>query len=110
MKGTGVETRRVLQMSGQLCPKELFACPIAEAGTLLALPSSLAVWAAEGYACTDVTADLHDCGGCSALDARHDCFAIPGAQDIACVNSNCEVYSCITDYTLSRKGNHCVKV
>ncbi|KAF6766746.1 hypothetical protein DFP72DRAFT_30166 [Ephemerocybe angulata] len=57
-----------IELAQHVCPKGFFGCPIAEPGSLTALPSNLDRLLNEGFECFDLKVDLRACGGCAALN------------------------------------------
>jgi hypothetical protein len=54
-------------LSRQMCPDSLRACPISAPTSSSPLPSTLEDWLARGYECADFESDLTSCGGCGIL-------------------------------------------
>lgn len=96
-----------IELAQHVCPKGFFGCPIAEPGSLTALPSNLDRLLNEGFECFDLKVDLRACGGCAALNKVHDCTTIPGAKGVSCEEGTCMVQSCTDGYTL--ESNTCVR-
>ncbi|PPQ77043.1 hypothetical protein CVT25_014860 [Psilocybe cyanescens] len=97
------------ELAESICPSGLYGCPIADAGSLSSLPTSLSAWIEQGFECVDIKADLRACGGCPSLNAKHDCTTIVGANDIACVVGTCVVDSCLPGYSLDSRNNACTR-
>ncbi|KAF5312627.1 hypothetical protein D9619_002638 [Psilocybe cf. subviscida] len=100
-----LDTLHGAQIADEICPGDAYGCPIAPAGSLSSLPNGLDDWVNQGFYCVDRTADLTDCGGCAALDAKHDCTRITGAKSVSCVSGSCVVDSCLPNFTLD--SNSC---
>lgn len=82
------------------CPNGWSACVVE--GSSLAAPS---------FECVNTKADIDSCGGCMHGSIRQsglidfkkrgeDCTAIPGANDISCVASSCQIFSCLRGWVL----------
>ncbi|KAF9567827.1 hypothetical protein CPC08DRAFT_626439 [Agrocybe pediades] len=95
------------EIATAICPGSLSGCPVAEAGSLSSLPTTYNSWMQIGFECVDLNADLRACGGCPSLDIKHDCAAIPGAHDVACISGTCVVDSCIAGYTFNSTTSTC---
>jgi hypothetical protein len=66
-----VKDAKVIELSAQLCPGGLTACPMVRPGAFTpTLPTTLDGWHAMGYECVDSASDLTSCGGCASLDIR----------------------------------------
>ncbi|GAA5862731.1 hypothetical protein JCM8547_003528 [Rhodosporidiobolus lusitaniae] len=50
------------------------------------------------WECLDVSSELSSCGGCPGERASVDCLALPGIENVGCVNSRCVVRSCLPGY------------
>jgi len=94
--------------SAYLCPGALSACQVASKEPLVSNPISLTEWNSIGFECVDFTTDLRSCGGCSALDASHDCTTIAGASSVSCLTGNCRINTCKPGYMLSKDNSTCV--
>ncbi|KAF9486477.1 hypothetical protein BDN70DRAFT_15914 [Pholiota conissans] len=103
-----LNTMNASEIATEICPEEFFGCPIAAPGSLASLPTSLSDWIAGGYECIDPQADLRACGGCTSLDAKHDCTLIPGVNDISCVAGACVVGSCNDSYKFDAASRTCM--
>ncbi|KAM0753148.1 hypothetical protein T439DRAFT_378864 [Meredithblackwellia eburnea MCA 4105] len=79
---TAVELRkqRLHEASDEYrCPDNETACPLGR-----------------GWECLDTTSALDSCGGCtSARGGGVNCLTLPGAMGVACVESKCEISSCL---------------
>ncbi|GAA6028454.1 hypothetical protein JCM8097_007036 [Rhodosporidiobolus ruineniae] len=74
------------------CPDGERACPVGTSGS---------------WECLDVTNELESCGGCPGEPQARDCLSIPGAQNVACVESQCVIASCFPGYRYLT--NRCVR-
>ncbi|EGO00780.1 hypothetical protein SERLA73DRAFT_178714 [Serpula lacrymans var. lacrymans S7.3] len=100
-----------IDLSPLLCPASMNACPVASTSLPAAntMPTTLAEWADIDVECVDFTVDLHSCGGCSAVDAMHDCSSISGASGVSCIVGQCYVSSCRSGYTLTADNKACIQ-
>ncbi|KZS87919.1 hypothetical protein SISNIDRAFT_470538 [Sistotremastrum niveocremeum HHB9708] len=64
-----------------------------------------------GFECVDVMNDLESCGGCIGNPLTNpgsrlgvDCSALPGVNDVRCVQGKCVISSCSDGFQLSDKG------
>ncbi|KJA28502.1 hypothetical protein HYPSUDRAFT_129355 [Hypholoma sublateritium FD-334 SS-4] len=96
------------EIASEICPENLYGCPIADAGSLSSLPSTFADWVSGGFECVDVTADLEACGGCASLDIKHDCTLISGAESVSCMSGVCLVDSCLPSYKFDSDRSICI--
>ncbi|KAI0931626.1 hypothetical protein AcW2_000472 [Taiwanofungus camphoratus] len=98
-------------ISQQLCPLSMAACPISSiSGTLASSPVSLSEWIEQGFECVDFSEDLTSCGGCGSVDAQYDCTAVPNALHVSCNVGSCRVDSCKPGYSLAPDGKTCVSM
>jgi len=88
-----------------LCPAGMSACPV-ELTT--SLPKTLAEWAELDHECVELETDLQSCGGCASIDIGHDCTAIEGSVNVACISGGCEVQSCASGYSVSFDKTSCI--
>lgn len=89
------------------CPNGWTACIVE--GSSMATPS---------FECVNTKADIDSCGGClhgfvtrggliEPKGSGEACTAIPGANDISCINSACQVFSCLRGWVL--QNGTCVR-
>ncbi|GAA5952302.1 hypothetical protein JCM3765_001933 [Sporobolomyces pararoseus] len=69
--------------SAKFCPRGETACPNGNS-----------------FECVDTRDSLTACGGCPGQGGE-DCLSIPGALNVQCANSRCQVSSCFAGYTLN---------
>lgn len=119
------EQTALASMDAMLCPFNMSACPV---GAVSSLPKTLAEWSEVEHECVEFMTDLQSCGGCASLDkmhvplhmtqlitaypsfnSRHDCAAIPGVVNVACISGGCQVQSCETGYRITVDGSSCLK-
>ncbi|GAA5887770.1 hypothetical protein JCM6882_000747 [Rhodosporidiobolus microsporus] len=65
------------------CPSGERACPVGSNGS---------------WECVDVTNELESCGGCPGEPSSVNCLSISGVENVACVESQCMISSCLTGY------------
>ncbi|KAN0135198.1 hypothetical protein V8E53_007089 [Lactarius tabidus] len=68
---------------------------------------------ARAWECVNTARDLESCGGCVLpltpfSPIGQDCTALPGVADVSCLSGECVVHRCMSGYSLSRDGIHCV--
>ncbi|KAN0135197.1 hypothetical protein V8E53_007088 [Lactarius tabidus] len=68
---------------------------------------------ARAWECVNTARDLESCGGCVLpltpfSRIGQDCTALPGVADVSCLSGECVVHRCMSGYSLSRDGTHCV--
>lgn len=93
----------ITDVSRQLCPLSMSACPISAA-----TPTTLSEWISNGFECVEFNEDLMSCGGCGTLDEQYDCTAIAGALGVSCEVGSCRVHSCTAGYSPALDGKTCV--
>ncbi|BGP16601.1 hypothetical protein JCM10213_000484 [Rhodosporidiobolus nylandii] len=67
------------------CPAGERACPIGQLG---------------GWECMDVSNELESCGGCPGERTSSNCLTLPGAENVACIESQCIIASCMPGFRL----------
>jgi len=100
------EQTALASMDARLCPFGMSACPVSAVSSL---PKTLAEWSEIEHECVEFMTDLQSCGGCASLDTIHDCAAITGAANVACISGGCQVQSCETGYRIAPDGSSCLK-
>ncbi|GAA5967916.1 hypothetical protein JCM11641_005807 [Rhodosporidiobolus odoratus] len=67
------------------CPSGERACPIGNFG---------------GWECIDTSNELESCGGCPGERSSVNCLAQAGAENVACIESQCVISSCFPGFRL----------
>ncbi|SCV69708.1 BQ2448_1102 [Microbotryum intermedium] len=93
---------------GMTCPKGLSACP------LRAERSSIG----HVFGCVDTSSSVNQCGGCSPVNVEQslanedvwrgtDCLTLRGVASVACIKSECHIFSCAPNFELDRISKSC---
>ncbi|GAA5887227.1 hypothetical protein JCM16303_007383 [Sporobolomyces ruberrimus] len=62
-----------------------------------------------GFECIDTSSNLESCGACPGQGGV-DCSALPGVSASACVESVCEIWSCLDSHVWSAETQTCIEI
>ncbi|GAA5835156.1 hypothetical protein JCM3766R1_006886 [Sporobolomyces carnicolor] len=86
-------SRRPSVKRSAFCDEGAVACPV--------------VGQLHGFECVQIKTDLEQCGDCAVLGGV-DCTALPGVENVACVNGYCRVESCTKGFVFDFRKRTCV--